>query len=301
MTTTSPPVSPPIVVAVGADGSAAAVEYAAAEAVRRQRGLHLVHAVAAPSDAQAVTAPEPVDVLDQAVRLARATVAGLVAITSHLAQAPTVSGVVAAAADAPVLVVGRRPESQWVHPYVASVTGGVAAHALVPVLSVPDDWSVPSTAPHVVVGVDDPTLSEHVLSEGFAAALGHGARLTLLCAWWRPGGAGSRPLTQVDDPDRSARMQAGLHEATAALREAFPDVEVDIEVRNTRPSDALIEASRSATLVVVGRHDPVLPAGSHLGPVARAVLREAMSPVLLSTPRHTHGHPGPTRLQEQLA
>jgi nucleotide-binding universal stress UspA family protein len=47
----------------------------------------------------------------------------------------------------------------------------------------------------------------------------------------------------------------------------------------------LVECSADAELLVIGRHDPLVPIGSHIGPVARAVLREATCPVLLATPR----------------
>ena len=46
---------------------------------------------------------------------------------------------------------------------------------------------------------------------------------------------------------------------------------------------------RTSHLLVLGRHDPAIPIGSHLGPVARAVLRDAACPVLLADPRpRTH-------------
>ena len=46
-------------------------------------------------------------------------------------------------------------------------------------------------------------------------------------------------------------------------------------------AEALVEASRSSQLVVVGRHDPVMPVGSHVGPVARSLLHASACPVLL--------------------
>ena len=72
------------------------------------------------------------------------------------------------------------------------------------------------------------------------------------------------------------------------LREQQIVLEVDVQVRPGRPADVLLETSAGAQLLVVGRHDPLLPIGSHIGPVTRAVLREATCPVLLAdpTPRH---------------
>ena len=63
------------------------------------------------------------------------------------------------------------------------------------------------------------------------------------------------------------------------------DVPLEVDARHADPADALIDARRTTVLLVVGRHDAVFPMGSHLGPIARAVLREAACPVLLADPR----------------
>ena len=291
-----PTTTNPVVAAVGRRGSTAAVAYAADEAVRQHRDLHLVHAVELD-----VSESESADVIDRARLLAAERVVGRVAVTSETSLAPTVPAVVAAARDAWLLVVGRCPESVRTHPYVRSVTGGLASRALVPVLSVPDDWSDATGSPHVVVGIDDPGLSDEVLLEAFVAARTRHARLTIISTWWRPTGAGDRPLTQVDDLDRPERVRAGLDELTASLSGAYPDVPFDLQVFNRPPGDALIEASADATLMLLGRHDSLLATGSHLGPVARAVLREATCPVLLATPRRTHHVQRSGAQQELLA
>jgi len=72
------------------------------------------------------------------------------------------------------------------------------------------------------------------------------------------------------------------------LRADFGDVPVSIETQHGRPADSLVVASRTSVLVVVGRHDPLVPMGSHLGPVARTVLRAAECPVLLVAPSEKH-------------
>ncbi len=297
---------PPVVVAVGRRGSAAAVDYAAAEALRQHRGLHVVHAIddaseGAHTDAELAALHEDGGaVLEVAVARAEAEVSGL---AGDLDPRPfgTVAAVVAAGIDAPLVVVGRCPESARVHPYVRSVTGGVAARAHVPVVSVPDGWTDTVQEPHVVVGVDDPESSAEVLHEAFAAARTRGARLTVVTTWWLPTGSGHRPLTQVDDPGWPESLRTAIDRATAELRSTYDDVPLEIHVRNARPGEALIEASEDAVLLVVGRHDPLLPTGSHLGPVARAVLRDSASPVLLATPRHAHHVHPRERSQEQPA
>ena len=62
-------------------------------------------------------------------------------------------------------------------------------------------------------------------------------------------------------------------------------IETEVVVHPGRAIEAILEASHGAQLLVIGRHDPLVPVGSHVGPVARAVLREATCPVLLASPR----------------
>lgn len=298
-----------VVVAVGRRGPATALEYAALEAVRLGHGLHLVHAVdqaptGAVSDAAhfADLVREGTNVLTTATDVATALVAGRVPVTSTLEMSPAVAAVVTAAeGDATLVVVGRCPESSRTHPYVRSVTGGVAARVHASVVSVPDGWVDVASSPHVVVGVDDTDDSDDVLLEAFAAARARHARLTVISTWWRPPGSDHRALTHVDNPAWPEALRLGIEQAIVDLRAAYPDVPVEVEVRNARPGEVLIEASSDATLLVVGRHDPLVATGSHLGPVARSVLREAHCPVLLAAPRHAHHVRGRARTHAQHA
>ncbi|SDD90607.1 universal stress protein [Nocardioides lianchengensis] len=265
--------SPPVVVAVGRSGSRAAVAHAAGEAVRRDRRLHLLHAT---------TDPAPDDVLTAARRYADAAVAGLVPVTAGTVPGSPTAVLTGPAVDAALLVVGR--SSYAGHPYVRTLTGVAAARVPAPVLAVPDDWVRRTAGPRVVVGVDEGANGGEALVEAFAAARAGGAALTLLASWWRP----------ARDPEEVA---AEVERATASLRAWHPDVPVDVRVVHGPAGEALIEASTDADLVVLGRHEPLLPGGSRLGPVARAVLRDARCPVLLSTPVDAHRvHvPGPRR------
>jgi nucleotide-binding universal stress UspA family protein len=285
----------PIVVAVGSKGSLAAIDFAAAEALRQHRGLHLVHGFdAGPADPRLDVPVDAVDlarreeeageVLGAAVRHAVTVVGGLVPVTSSLSQAPAVAAVYASAHDAPLVVVGRCARSRLTHPYVRSVTGGVAARVHVPVVSVPDDWADEAPA-HVVVGVDHPRQSVPVLHEAFQAASDRRALLTVVSSWWDPTAYVHDPAAFEQDPTWPERLRAGIDEVLPDLQAEYADVAVELHVRKARPGEVLIDASRHACLLVLGRHDPVLPRDSHLGPIARSVLAEAACPVLLTTPR----------------
>ena len=282
----------PVVVAVGRNGSLVAIDFAATEALRQHRGLHLVHGMdvaaagAEPGGGDlARLEDEASDALGAAVRPATAVVGGLVPVTSTLSQAPAVSAVYASAHDAPLVVVGRCPESRHTHPYVRSVTGGVAARVHVPVVSVPDEWEEDAAPPHVVVGIDHPEQSVPVLHEAFQAARDRAALLTVVTSWWDPAAYVLDPVAYAADHTWPERLRASVEAVLPDLRAEYAEVPVEIHVRKSRPGEVLIDASRHACLLVLGRHDPVLPRDSHLGPIARSVLAEAACPVLLTTPR----------------
>jgi nucleotide-binding universal stress UspA family protein len=65
-------------------------------------------------------------------------------------------------------------------------------------------------------------------------------------------------------------------------------IDAEVVVHPGRAVEAILAAAEGADLLVIGRHDPLVPYGSHIGPVARAVLREATCPVLLASPEASH-------------
>ena len=71
-----------------------------------------------------------------------------------------------------------------------------------------------------------------------------------------------------------------LATAVLGLRALHPDVHVELEVAHQWPTETLVDRSRRASLVVVGRHAHGW-AGEHLGSVARTLLREAEGPVMV--------------------
>ncbi|GAA1161276.1 universal stress protein [Nocardioides aquiterrae] len=269
-----------VVVAVGGRGSSAAIEYAANEALRRHAALHLVHAL--PEGDEGID--QGTEILAAAVRLATALLDGLAPVTASLVPGRAVEVVAEAAGRADLVVVGRCAESQRTHPYVRSVTGGVGARVEVPVVSVPDGWQPRVGPPTVVVGIDDPGESTDVLAAALRAAKERRARLVVVSTWWRP------PVTKVSETGWQAVLEEGLDLALDAVGARASGVPVEVQVRQARPAETLIAASWNADLVVLGRHATVVPAGSHLGPVARSVLRESCCPVLLTTPRDPHLH-----------
>ncbi len=266
-----------VVVAIGRHGSDAALEYAAAEALRHHRGLHLVHVV----DGGPADDIDDGEVLAAAVRRATALLDGLAPVTSSLVTGSAADALVDAAREADLVVVGRGPGARHIHPYARSATGGVASRVRAPVLSVPDDWQDSGRSDTVVVGVDDPDGCTDVLAVALVAARERRARLVVLSARWHT------PSVAPHDPAWPQRLEDGIARSLDRLDRS--DVTVEVHVRHAHAGDALIDASRTAELVVLGRHSSLVPSGSHLGPVARAVLRESACPVLLVAPQVHHG------------
>jgi nucleotide-binding universal stress UspA family protein len=72
-----------------------------------------------------------------------------------------------------------------------------------------------------------------------------------------------------------------LESAISDLRHAHRSVPAVVDVEHQWPAPALVDASVDASMLVVGRHAGHWRGRTHLGSVARAVLREASCPVMV--------------------
>lgn len=271
----------PVVAALDHRGWSAVVDLAADEALRRGSVLHLLHAAPAGDEAGS-------SLVLSAAGYARARLDSEVPVTATIAPTDAVAALAAFGHEAALVVIGRPQPGSHPHPYARSATVGAACRVAAPVLSVPADWA-PSDGPAtVVVGVDEPERSAGLLATAVAAARDRAAQLVVITTRWRPPGAGSAPLTQVTDPGTAERSASVMWAALSRYDVRPDDPGVSVVVGDQRPGEALLVAARDASLLVLGRHAALVPTGSHLGPVARAVLREATCPVLLAAPEPHH-------------
>jgi nucleotide-binding universal stress UspA family protein len=285
----------PVVVAVGHDEGDAALEYAAAESARLACGLHLVQFVRAVPQGPDMVLVDVADVgrvgrqsLAAALGRARALIAAEATLTGELVLGGVVPALVRAARDARLVVLQHRALSGMSRVVTRSLTSGVAAHAPVPVVSVPELWSADrdrDMSPIVTVGLDGAPRAEEVLHAAADAARARGATLHVLHARTFANAHGDLVMTRLDDEPWTSRVPAEIQAVLDRLGDVVTGVPVRFVTRRMRPADALIKASQRCHLVVIGRPDPTTPVGSHLGPVARAVLAEAACPVLLANPR----------------
>ena len=168
-----------------------------------------------------------------------------------------------------------------------SVTNGVAARAHAPVVAVPDDWRGTGEHPAVIaVGVEDAISSHKVVRAAFEEAQRIGAEVHLVRAWLFSEAFDSEVFAGEAGRVQNAAVKVEVERAFASAASEFPDVEYGVVVMHGQAPDVLVASSEQSRMLVVGRHDPVVPFGSHtLVRVTRTVLNHAACLVLVIDPR----------------
>lgn len=203
------------------------------------------------------------------------------------------SALVGASGSARRVVVQRRRRAKGRLRTLAT-TGNVAAHAAVPVVVVPPEWRPDAEREtQVVVGVEDVLTAPQLLTTALEETAVRGGRLRIVHAWFYSdtydGVAFAGPALQQHEDEVRTHLTRELEPVLSRHR----DVPTELVVAHGRPADVLVEASRAAGLLVLGRHEASVPWGSHLGSVARAVLRHSECPVLVLdtvAPHERHHH-----------
>ncbi|MFG3346050.1 universal stress protein [Streptomyces sp. NPDC048018] len=274
-------------VVVGIDGSPTArtaALWAAAEADRRDRPLHLVHA--ADTDRRAVSAGADTlravreagrDLLAETAETVHEAFPGL-PVTRELGSREPVAGLRAAAGHGGTIVVGHRGLGGFAGLLLGSVALGVAARAEVPVIVVRGEAERPGTGSVTAAVQDTADLGWLLLAAAEADA--RKAALRLVNVWNVLGHVGS-VATMLDDLDGIARQRVHeTKELADRVRESFPGLVVGHHVETgTSAPGLLIEASARTDLLVTGRGGRPLGIGPSLGRVAHALIHHAHCPV----------------------
>ncbi|NKX55026.1 universal stress protein [Arthrobacter mobilis] len=294
----------------GSDQSLCALTWAAREAAARRTPLHVITAYTIPvfaassMDAGYATLDDQViregaeAVLEQAV----ARIAGYGIDVHPAVETGDAAGVLLdLSEEAELLVVGTRGRGGFVGRLLGSVSSAVPAHAKCPTVTVPlacaprlgqTDLEVPRSKKQppvgpqevekvVVVGVDGSEQARSAMLAAAEQAERWGYPLKVVCAL--PPFTGS--LAWVPAPlDRDALyadIKEQLDAGVAWLQSHFPGLPVTGEVLEGSPIELLIDATRTAELVVLGTRGRGGFAGMLLGSTSQGVLHHAKGPVMV--------------------
>jgi len=136
----------------------------------------------------------------------------------------------------------------------------------------------------VVVGVDGSAESIAALRWAARYATAAGARVRALLAWHYPGAVGGPPPGMAPEPvhdQTEAQMHKTLDAAIARAYEGQETAGVEKSTAYGHPAQALIEASREADLLVVGRQGHGAFTGMLVGSVSIHCVTGAFCPVVV--------------------
>lgn len=278
-----------IVVAVPVQGGDAALRFAVDEASRSGSPVHLVHVLQLPAaQAYAGVYEAAMDsgqsALDSAQRRAKELSAGNMQVSTELVTSGwVVHDLVARSRSARMVVLEHRAMGRLRRLAVGSTSNGIAARSESPVVVVPEGWDpAPGDTPVITAAVQDPREADEILRAAFEEARERGASLVVLHSWWLANGYDDVVVDQTAHEDSEARVERDFTAALEPFRDRYPMVEVTLDVRHSPPAEAVLAAADRSDLLVLGRRHHLLPLGSHLGPVARAVLGHSTVPVLVT-------------------
>jgi nucleotide-binding universal stress UspA family protein len=282
------------VVAVdGSEEGYAAVEFAAKEAHRLGLTLRLAHVMPAH-----VPVGPPLmlgaglelgayasETLASAGRVV-ADVAPHVDVTTHLLVGGRVSRVVDLAQGARFIVVGRRPSRALDRAWSGGTLDGIVSRARCPVLVVPLQRTGAERPSRVVAGFKAPHHAAELFRAAFGTAEVLGAELEILHAWKLSSGYDDMIARRVSEASVNHDQKKAIWELVSRWQESYPDVRARVHVVHEYPVRALVDASREADRLVLGKplHGSVV---HHLGRTARGVLRfaECVVEVVPASPR----------------
>lgn len=283
-------------VIVGVDGSAAsdaAVAWGAQDAALRGVPLTLMHVEnpAPPTWAQAPLLErlkgwqreEGRNTLVNAGKIAQDASSDVkrLEINAELLFSAAVPTLIDESRHADLIVVGTEGRGSLTRGLIGSVSAGLVRHAHCPVAVIRERSAAlpqPSQRP-ILVGIDGSPSSKLAIKTAFEEASYRKVGLIALHAW------SDRELIElpgIDWTEIEAEEQRLTSEALAGWQERYPDVAVTIRLVCDRPARALVDASRSAQLVVVGCRGRNVVSRTILGSVSNAVVQSAGAPVMVA-------------------
>ncbi|KAB8195435.1 universal stress protein [Nonomuraea phyllanthi] len=267
-----------------------ALQWAIEEARLRRLPLLVCHALhwpyaPRPIPQEIVTQIEQValGVVDEGVRLA-AKLAPELDVRPLLSRGTPSAVLLEAARHAAMTVLGSRGQGGFDGLRVGSAAVQVSAHSVTPVVVVRPSLQPPSGQDaRIVVGLDGSPSSRAAFDFALDEAALRGGTVRALCCWADPGSSSwQEPLPFVDSHALRAGAEARFREVAALLARRHPEVTVVTEFVTERPQRVLIDATKDATLLVLGNRGNECPPGLLLGQVTQTALLEAWCPVAVT-------------------
>jgi nucleotide-binding universal stress UspA family protein len=298
---------------VGVDGSdhgQCALVWAAREAERRRRPLHIVTAYSVPIfaasglDGGYATVDDSVirEGAEAIVKQALEKVSGYTIDVDASVENGDASGVLLEMSEtAELLVFGTRGRGGFVGRLLGSVSSALPAHAKCPTVTVPlicsdrlgettEDKRIKAEQARsghqrvenvVVVGVDGSDQARVAVLEAASQAERLGATLRVVCAVPQYSGSLAWVPAPMDRKALFADIRVQLDAGMAWLKSHYPHLPVESELKDGSPVDVLVEASRHVELIVVGTRGRGGFTGMLLGSTSDGVLHHAKGPVLV--------------------
>ena len=276
---------------VGFDGSETShltAKWAAGEAELRGLGLTLVNALIPPTSG-GTFGPGMAVGLDTLEDIRKAAQSALDEVAAALpgpdiqsiVQIGSPTGVLLEASQtAALIVVGSRGHGGFKELLLGSVSSQLVAHADCPVIVMRHETDAAND--RLVVGIDGSPSSNAALSFAFATASLHKWKLVAVHAWdvpsfdlvIMPGTPVPTDFTGINDSE--VRLAA---EVLAGFEAEYPDVETAQLVKRGNAVKAILEASPSTAMIVVGTRGHGQVVSSVLGSVSHGVIHKAKVPV----------------------
>lgn len=202
---------------------------------------------------------------------------------TELREGELIDELLAAAADADLIVVGTHKTGFIRGRSIGSRSLRIAAEARIPVAVIPE--SAYRSRSGIVVGVEESRGGVAALEFAAEEAERTGQEITLIRAWDAPRSVGTDFEITVSDLERryAADAERALREGTEIIRRGFPNL-VTRSRRVRRPvAEALLDSAASASVLVIGETyhgSSRLPVGE----VGHDVLMNLVGPTVLVHP-----------------
>lgn len=272
-------------VVVGIDGSEesmAAARWAGEAAVPRGAGVHLVNVWQAPvSNVQFSPSPEGLRLWEESrLREAAKELADrhpTIVVTAEQVSGTPAKVLLEWAAGSEMVVLGSHGLGAIAGFMYGSVGLRAVARADQPVVLVRSSPEPGAEEAEIVLGVDLDRPCDALLAFAFEEAAAREAVLRVVHVWdvYRAYGCAGPALDARFAAEPRGEEAGALERLLQPWRAGFPDVSVTEEIVAGRVMEGLLDAARTADLLIIGRRRSHAPKAMHIGPVTHGLVHHA--------------------------